>query len=154
MKRPDDGRVAADMACGPRAVEQVRLWGGVLEQPAGSKLWAHCGLPAPIAASPLRHDWWQDSFAGFSVEVEQVAWGHVARKRTWLFLVGVDTRDVFRTLRTGGTPTHWCSGGRTRGKGSGGLVPPGIKVCSAQQRRRTPPAFAEWLVELARTSRL
>ena len=32
-------------------------------------------------------------------------------------------------------------------------VPPGIKVCSAQQRRRTPPAFAEWLVMLARSVR-
>lgn len=28
-------------------------------------------------------------------------------------------------------------------------MPPGIKVCSAQQRRRTPPAFAAWLVDLA-----
>jgi hypothetical protein len=28
-------------------------------------------------------------------------------------------------------------------------VPPGIKVCSAQQRRRTPVAFAEWLVSVA-----
>lgn len=30
-------------------------------------------------------------------------------------------------------------------------IPPGIKVCSALQRRRTPRAFAEWLVGLARS---
>jgi hypothetical protein len=43
-------------------------------------------------------------------------------------------------IRTGGTPTHWVSGGRNPNrKGSGGLVPPGVKVCSAEQRRRTPP---------------
>jgi hypothetical protein len=29
-------------------------------------------------------------------------------------------------------------------------VPPPSKVCSARPRRRTPPSFAEWLVELAR----
>lgn len=44
-------------------------------------------------------------------------------------------------------PTHWCSGVHT--KGARGETPPGIKVCSAQQRRRTPIAFAEWLLELA-----
>lgn len=36
----------------------------------------------------------------------------------------------------------------------GAAVPPGIKVCSAQQRRRTPVAFAEWLIALARTARV
>ena len=46
------------------------------------------------------------------------------------------------------TPTHWIAAfrdhpGRPRGfRGSGKPCPPGIKICSAQQRRRTPPAFA------------
>lgn len=152
MKRAP-GAADADAECGLIAVDQVKLWGGVLEQPAKSKLWERCRLPAPITTSPLRHDLWQECFAGFSVEVEQVSWGHVARKKTWLFFVAVDPRNVFNTLRTGGVPTHWCSGGRRRSNGSGGLVPPGIKVCSAQQRRRTPIAFAEWLVQLARSVR-
>jgi hypothetical protein len=34
---------------------------------------------------------------------------------------------------------------------TGNPVPPGIKVCSAAQRRRTPPLFAEYLVRLARS---
>lgn len=54
----------------------------------------------------------------------------------------------------GRAPTHWVSGGRKssrkNGRRGGGVVPPGIKVCSAQQRRRTPVAFAEWLIELAK----
>src|SRR3954470_6781475 len=33
--------------CGPRAVDQVRAYGGVLEHPAGSRLWRACGLPRP-----------------------------------------------------------------------------------------------------------
>lgn len=143
MKRPA-AHVAADVDCGPYAVGQVRRWGGVLEQPEGSRLWAACDLPGVGGV--------EDAWGGFSVAVEQVSWGHVARKRTWLYLVGIDTEIVRDGIRTGGTPTHWCSGGRKRSSGSGGLVPPGIKVCSAQQRRRTPVAFAEWLVSLARAS--
>jgi len=134
--------------CGPRAVEQVRKFGGVLEQPAGSRLWWHCQLPKPLNGWLLK----ELGGPGWSFEVEQVAWGHVARKKTWLYFVGVSPGLVFTTARAGGEPTHWVSGGRKRSKGSGGLVPPGIKVCSEQQRRRTPPAFAEWLVSLARNA--
>lgn len=141
--------------CGPRAVEQVRTFGGVLEQPAGSKLWEFCRLPKPVEGDwvPKRHDWYVDQLAGWSVEIDQVSWGHPARKRTWLFFVGVTSTLAWVGRRTGGTPTHWCSGGRSpANKGVRGTVPPGIKVCSAQQRRRTPVAFAEWLISLARSA--
>lgn len=132
-------------ALAPLAVEQVRRWGGVLEHPARSMLWGACRLPHPGELP--------DASGGYSVEVDQCAWGHVARKRTWLYIVGVDRVLVDRTIRTGGTPTHWVSGGRRRGgNGSGGLAPPGIKICSAQQRRRTPMEFALWLVSLARAA--
>jgi len=134
-----------DRDCALRAVEQVRAFGGALEHPAGSKLWEHCKLP--MTSVEL------DRYGGFSLEVEQVAWGHVARKKTWLYLCGIDRGEVVRGIRTGGTPTHWLSGGRAHSrKGSGGFAPPGIKICSAQQRRRTPPLFAAWLVSLARMS--
>jgi hypothetical protein len=140
----------AERDCGPRAVEQVRQFGGVLEHPARSRLWQHCGLP--LVGGDEVDDW-----GGYALEVEQVAWGHVARKRTWLYIVGAPIDDVVATVRTGGTPTHWVSGGRNQmrknGRAGGGVVPHGIKVCSAQQRRRTPPAFAQWLVELAATAK-
>lgn len=132
----DNGRDA----CGPRAVGQVRQWRGVLEQPAHSQLWTHCELPRPDAAP--------DRWGGYAIEVAQCAWGHPARKRTWLYLVGVPRALVERTRRHGGTPTHWCSGGGT----ARGRPPPGIKICSPQQRNRTPAAFARWLVRLARAA--
>ena len=48
-------------------------------------------------------------------------------------------------------PTHWCSGMRPHArKGRGGFAPEGIKIASAEQRRRTPPLFAQYLVRLAR----
>jgi len=134
--------------CAPAAVAAVRQWGGVLEHPARSLLWSHARLPEP--GDPL------DQFGGFTVEVDQCSWGHVARKRTRLYFVGIDRAIIDSTIRTGGTPTHWASGSRVNharpSSRRGSPVPPGIKVCSAQQRRRTPPAFAAWLVELARTA--
>lgn len=143
----------AEHDCAPRAVEQVRRWGGVLEHPAGSLLWQDRGLPDPGGA-PIEDDGRTAGlFPRFSLEVEQVEWGHVARKRTWLYIVGVSRERVLELLAArpypGREPTHWCSGGGTgRGK-----PPPGIKICSAEQRRRTPPAFAEFLIEIASAAR-
>lgn len=133
--------------CAPAAVAAVRRWGGVLEHPAHSRLWRELALPYP--------DELPDSFGGFAVEVDQCAWGHVARKRTWLYVVGVPRAATISGIRTGGTPTHWVAGFHKRAggvrkfPGSGAAAPPGIKICSSQQRRRTPRAFAAWLVELA-----
>lgn len=90
--------------CAPRAVEQVRLFGGVLEHPRMSRLWLHSGLPMPNELS--------DQFGGFTIEVDQCAWGHVARKSTWLYFVGLTRGVVLAGVRTGGTPTHWTSGSR------------------------------------------
>jgi hypothetical protein len=131
-----------DADCGPRAVEQVRAFCGVLEHPRGSKLWAHCGLPLP-GEMP-------DAHGGYSVEVSQCDWGHVARKRTWLYLVGVPGCALEAAPFPNRAPTHWASGGRRHNrKGSGGFAPAGVKICSAQQRRRTPLPFAQYLVRLA-----
>lgn len=115
--------------------------GGVLEHPRGSVLWERCGMALPGQLP--------DAHGGISLDVNQVDWGHVARKATWLYLVGVRPEAYPRMPRL--EPTHWISGGRGRTATRNHTpVPPGIKVCSAQQRRRTPPAFAEFLVSLAR----
>lgn len=142
--------------CAPAALEQVRAFGGVLEHPFGSQLWK---ADETLREHHGRFSCHRDKFGGWCVAVDQVQWGHVARKRTWLYIVGV-SRNAYgfayweTVVDPHAQPTHWVSGGRNPNrKGSGGLVPLGIKVCSAQQRRRTPPAFAEFLVELARNSR-
>lgn len=135
-----------DAECALRAVECVRRWGGVLEHPEHSGLWRAVRLPLPGEFA--------DAYGGYTVEVEQVAWGHVARKRTWLYVVGVDRATVFAGMRTGGRVTHWVAGSRNaQRKGTGGVIPPGIKACSAQKRRRTPRLFAEWLVSIAQNAK-
>jgi hypothetical protein len=125
------------------AVWQVHCYGGILEHPHGSRLFDYCQLPKPGAP--------EDQFGGYTIEVCQCDWGHVARKRTWLYLCRV-RRELIK-LPVSREPTHWASGGRTPSTRKGSPVPPGIKVCSAQQRRRTPPEFARWLVDLAANAR-
>lgn len=125
----------------PLAVRQVRRFGGVLEHPSGSKLFDALDLPRP--GDP------PDAWGGWTIGVNQVDWGHVAKKPTWLYLVGV---EVPRRFPSPGIPTHWVCGTRNANP-AGGSAPPGIKFCSATQRRRTPLAFARWLVALARTAR-
>lgn len=125
-----------DATLAPLAVEQVRRWHGVLEHPRGSKLWPTCGLPRPGDAP--------DAWGGWTIEVEQVAWGHACRKPTWLYFVGVSRELVEATRRTGGEPTHEIAGGSTAGTQRRGR-----RTASAEMRRRSPPEFAAWLVMLA-----
>lgn len=115
----------------PLAVWQVRACGGVLEHPAWSGLWPELGLPRPGELP--------DAWGGWSLSVEQVAWGHVAVKPTWLYFVGIDRSAVIP--RSGGVATHVVSTVRR---------PHRLLRCSSLKRRLTPPAFAVWLVDLAR----
>jgi hypothetical protein len=135
-----------DPSCALRAVEQVRALGGVLEHPAGSLVWSHCGLPLPGELP--------DVAGGVTIEICQVDYGHVARKRTWLYLVGIRSVGPRPPTRE---PTHWVSGGRHPGANASGAhrgyAPAHVRFCSAEQRRRTPVAFAAWLIELAASAR-
>ena len=124
-----------DPSCGPRAVEQVRELGGVLEHPADSSLWLAMGLPRPGEFS--------DVFGGFTVAVNQCDWGHPTRKPTWLYLVGAELNH--RNMPPRREPTHSICNGRGM-KG-------GRARATAEQSRLTPPAFAEFLVEIARKCR-
>ncbi len=130
-----------------KALEQVRKFGGVLEHPADSKLWWH----DPTLNEHIgRFGCHADRFGGRCTWVEQVEWGHAARKRTWLYTVGVPRGAFTAPPFPGRKPTHYIGGGRqTHGTRQGGAIPTGIKAACAQMRRRTPPLFAEYLVSLA-----
>lgn len=115
------------------AVRSVREWGGVIEHPAESTLWAHCGLPTPCRAP--------DAFGGWTAEIRQCDWGHRAEKRTWLYIVGCHPDDL-PPLPPRSEPTGVIKPQRG--------VPRALKIVTKAEREHTPPALAAWLVELAR----
>jgi hypothetical protein len=67
--------------------------------------------------------------------VEQGAFGHIAQKRTFLYTVGIPASAI------------WSRDLRKRDSGRR------VEDLSKEQRRRTPPAFAQWLIQLAAQAR-
>lgn len=126
-----------EKALGPWAVEQVRKWGGVLEHPRGSTLWKAAGLPKPGPTT--------DAHGGFSIAVEQFAWGHRAQKATWLYICGVPRSEVPSMPMKFEHPQHVVTNIHGLRAGMLGYR----KEITKREREATPPAFAAWLVELA-----
>lgn len=131
------------------AIAQVRKWGGVLEHPAQSRLWGECYLPPPSALGI------GDDLGGWTLEVDQFDFGHISRKRTWLYVVGVDRGDMptlpprdkvreplslWQTHKTGSEKyKEWLRQMAKIGRAN-----------SRNLRIATPPAFAKYLIEIAR----
>ncbi len=128
----DHNRPGNDGGCFMHAVTMVRLFGGVLEHPAESKAWGVFELVRPVGIG------WQSSGRGWVCEVWQSAYGHKARKRTWLYYCGKRPADM-RWERNPGT--HQC--------GWFDRIKPTLSKAEAS---RTPQAFADALVMLARGS--
>jgi hypothetical protein len=127
--------------CAIRAVEQVRAFGGVLEHPANSALFRALRLPLPGE--------FPDSAGGYTIKVDQLHWGHVAHKWTWLYFVNVPRGALTPPPFPDRKPTHDLMGARGR---NAGAKREGLREASQELRRRTPIAFAEWLVSLARSA--
>lgn len=83
--------VGDDGGCFAAALSAVRRYGGVLEHPANSKAWSAHGL-----AKPPRAGGWvrADDLGGMTCCVEQGAYGHRARKATWLYAVGTNLPEL------------------------------------------------------------
>jgi hypothetical protein len=129
------------------AVALVREFGGVLEHPAWSSLWAAQKLPRPGE---------RDAFGGWTLAAPQKWWGHRAEKDTWFYIVGLGPRDIPEMpLKLGKAEgvirldKRRPDGSHIR-KGDADWVP----RLSAAENEHTPPALAEWLVELARRCRV
>lgn len=120
---------------GPWAIEQVRRCGGVLEHPAESILFDHCGCPKPGSG--------KDEYGGYVIEVDQYHWGHRAAKPTKLYIVGTD--DVPKIPHKDGEPKYCI----TQGHGVRIGHPKFKSRLTDWERMATPKEFAFWLVELA-----
>lgn len=116
-----------DAGCFEAALSSVRRWGGVLEHPARSQAWRAFGLPTPTA-----YGWTcflEDP--GWVIEVDQHAYGFPTRKTTWLYCIGTPA-DILSAPDAGrGCETLWST-----------------------QRSKTPAAFRDALLSIARDSAL
>ena len=126
----EHNRPGNDGGCFGSALASVRRFGGALEHPAGSKAWAAHGLLVPRGVG-----WCRDR-NGWACEVWQSAYGHKARKRTWLYFCG--EAPPLEPLWTREPGTHQC--------GWFDRIKPTL---SKREASRTPVAFAEWLISLA-----
>lgn len=117
------------------ALDRVRSNGGVLEHPSGSELWKVAGLPRPGTLA-------RDSFGGWTLPVSQKWWGHRCEKRTWLYICGIDP-GALPVM-----PFVLGEAERTCGLWSGRDRSIARKEVGKHERMASPPAFADWLVDL------
>lgn len=128
-----------DGGCFESALLSLSRHGGVLEHPAHSAAFRRFGIVSPTTRA------WQYNIGGYWVcSINQSAYGHRARKCTWLVYIG----------RMPPKPLNWeCAKGSAVISGSHNRCsrPTGSheRVWHAEASR-TPPAFAEALISLAR----
>jgi len=145
----EHNRPGNDGGCFVSALNAVRQWGGVLEHPGSSHAWDYHGLLRPYGVG-----WCYQpdtrfiaSRGGYHVcEVWQSAYGHRARKRTWLLYAG--QRGPFEMLweRRPGV----CQVGFQDSRGKARNKP----TLSKMEASATPKEFRDALIRLARHSRL
>lgn len=119
------------------AVLSARLYGGVVEHPAGSTLWRDQAMPLP--GEPT------DGY-GWTLEIDQWHWDHVAHKPTWLYIVGCTRSQLPPMPHREGASDRVISTGHGLREG----MPGWRSRVTQKEREYTPPALAEWLVEVAR----
>lgn len=87
-----------DDGCFEAALAAVRRHGGVLEHPEGSHAWRAFALNTPPHTGGWINADWR---GGWTCCVEQGAYGHRARKKTWLYACGVDLPSLAWGLAPG-----------------------------------------------------
>lgn len=130
----EHNRPGNDGGCFADALAAVRASGGVLEHPAFSKAWPTFGL-----VRPAQEGWMRTGTREFVCEVWQSAYGHAARKRTWLFYSGAWPAEM-----------RWARMAGTHQVGWFDRIKPTLSKRAASS---TPPAFRDALCNLARSAR-
>lgn len=139
-----------DGGCFATALASVRRFGGVLEHPADSHAWEAFNLPRPE-----RYGAWRSSFfdPGWSCYVEQGAYGHRARKGTWLYACGAD----LPSLTWGKAPGDFLAfedSFHSAAERAAAVKCGVVQRLSHRERAATPPPFRDLLLSIAATIQL
>lgn len=133
----EHNRPGNDGGCFRSALTSVRRFGGALEHPAFSHAWEAYGLRRP------RGPGWHTDPHGWTCEVWQSAYGHAARKRTWLYYCSPYDDALPPELDWSRKPgTHQC--------GWFDRIKPTL---SKREASRTPLPFRDLLLSIARGAR-
>ncbi len=131
----EHNRPLNDGGCFAAALAAVNCWGGVVEHPAFSMAWPVYNLERPPK------NVWGRSGVGWVCEVWQSAYGHRARKRTWLYYRGNSEPPELDWSRPNGT--HQVGFQDQRGKERN------KPTLSKHEANATPPKFMDELIRLA-----
>lgn len=135
----EHNRPGNDGGCFGAALRAVRAFGGVLEHPAGSNAWAVFDLQRPNTRGGWEPIVYRDQVEAWVCEVWQSAYGHKARKRTWLYYVGAKPPELDWSQNPG---THQC--------GWFDRIKPTL---SKKEASATPLPFRDLLLNLARDAK-
>ena len=129
-----------DGGCFVSSLNSVQAYNGVLEHPAHSKAWDVYGIP-----HPPKRGWLQIRGDEWTCEVEQGHYGHVARKKTWLYVVGPKPPELIWGPSEQRLPAkRLAERGYESARRCGAVA-----NMSSRQRQRTPPAFRDLLLSIA-----
>ncbi len=109
---------------------RIRKYGGILEHPAGSSLFHKY---APLTPVP-------DSYGGFIISVNQHWFGHVAQKKTYLYIVGCSPSQL-PPIPLNFSAIEYTISNSKKSKQK-------IKESPKKYRNYTPILFAQWLLDI------
>lgn len=140
-----------DGGCFAAALAAVRRWGGVLEHPEASAAWGAFGLVTPAVAGGWNRADWLHGFKGWTCCVEQGAYGHRARKATWLYAHGVELPSL-KWGSAEGDFVRLDEGFHSAAERARAIKTGACQRLSKNQRAASPPAFRDLLLSIARTA--
>lgn len=145
----EHNRPGNDGGCFESALGAILCYGGVLEHPANSKAFAAHDVPRPHRRWPKsvggeRMGWQLVASNLWVCEVSQCAYGHKARKRTWLIYCG--KQPPF--------DLDWSEPQYTHQIGHDSKMKRPRPSLGKREASATPQPFADVLVKLARHSRV
>ena len=114
------------------SVLRCRRFGGIIEHPMGSYLWHYMNLPLPGRG--------YDSYGGFTFEIDQVEFGHLCRKRTWLYVVGLPAGIPINIPLCGNKPSFTIASSSSSSD---------LLACPIYYRSYTPILLAKELLRIA-----
>jgi len=116
------------------SIEKIRELGGILEHPNGSKLFG--GFLPNVGET--------DDFGGFTILIDQYDFGHVAHKKTKLYIKGID-REALPKLPDKDETLHYCEKGKLRSI-CGNVK--GTTRCTQYQREYTPEKLIDYFQQV------